>query len=183
MPPGSGRSVAAASWSRSYRWLLGQRRTAPAFAYRKGRYRLACELGELGNWFTEWHDSAHRDVRRNAEELLYAGFLGYRQRGNGPAIPFVPGGEQNVPYEGIDRCPTDDPDPIQLLVRGRHYLEIDAHHEHHRRLYQRLREPRWRRCTRDGGGIHPGRVDAVPGTLTGTLLRHIAPGGWFSQGR
>src|SRR5262249_358332 len=150
--------------------------------HRKSWYSFACELRELGHWLAERHDGAHRDVRWNAEECLDLGFLGYRQGGNRPSIPFVPSGEQNVPDEGIDRCPTDDPNPLQLLVCGCHHLEIDTHHEYHCRLYQRLREPRRRCCTGDGCGIYLGGIDAIPRALTGALLRHIALGGWLGQG-
>src|SRR2546422_5918564 len=66
-----------------------QGRTIPTFIHRKSRDTFACELGELHDGFAKWHHGAHSQVGWQAQELLYLGFLSYRQRGNSAAIPFM----------------------------------------------------------------------------------------------
>ena len=117
---------------------MRQRCTTPAFMHGKGRHSFTSEPVELGAGFAKRHHGAHGYMGWQAQECLDLGFLSHRQCGESPAIPFMPCGQQNVPRKRIDRRAADDPDTIQILVRGGHHLEVDADHEHHCGTQHRL---------------------------------------------
>src|SRR3990172_2085101 len=132
-----------------------QWRAAPAFEHRELRDRLALEPREWPHRPTERHDSAHRAVPRDTQELLHLRLLGHRQGGDSSAKAFMARRQQDVPREGIDRRPADHPYALQVLIRRRYHLEIDADDEHHRRPQEWLRQPGRRAPPLHCHPIHP----------------------------
>src|SRR5439155_980001 len=73
------------------------------------------------------------------------------------------------------------PGVTEVLVGGGDDLEVDADHEHHRRLQHGLDQAHQRWRALDGRRVHARRVDGVPWILAVLLLRDVALGRRLGQ--
>src|SRR3990172_895236 len=114
-------------WSGVCRRLLAcQRRSAPALEHRELGDCLACELRKSLRGLAERHDRRDGDMAGNAQKLLQLRLLRHCLRRDGSAVPFVTGGQQDVPRERIDRPSADDADSLQILIEGCNQPEVHA---------------------------------------------------------
>src|SRR3990172_689426 len=117
----------AEGWSGVCRRLLAcQRRSAPALEHRELGDCLACELRKSLRGLAERHDRRDGDMAGNPQKLLQLRLLRHCLRRDGSAVPFVTGGQQDVPRERIDRPSADDADSLQILIEGCNQPEVHA---------------------------------------------------------
>ena len=74
------------------------------------------ESGELMHWMAQWDQRGHRVGLGEAEQFAHRGLFGHHEGGEDSAQPLVPGGQDDVPGQRVDRTPGDQADPVEVLV-------------------------------------------------------------------
>jgi hypothetical protein len=155
---------------------LSQRRAVPALQHRERGHVQPFQARQLPDRLAERQHGAHRAVLRYAEQGLDSRLLGDGDGRNGAAEAFVARGQQDVPDQGIDRGAAHHAHAGQFHVGGGDHAQVDADHQHHRRVEQRLRHRARNLGARDGLWIHAAGHHACPRILARPQLGDVAPG-------
>ena len=124
--------------------------------------RPSSQPRDLAHRFAQRHDRGDGVRIGHAEEIFNAWLLGHRHRGQHPAVAFIARRQQHVPHERVHRGSGYHADAIEVLIGGGDDGEVQADHQHHRRLANRSRHLRGRLCRLDRRLVDPCRLQRIP---------------------